>query len=70
MSWLEVVKPAAAFAVPLVAVPALFYGMMRASLGKLEQDVSALRLSVGALRESVHALDVRLARLEERIPAR
>ncbi len=61
MTWTEIAQLAGAFAVPLVAVAALFYGMMRASLGKLESDV-------GAIRENVHALDVRLARLEERIP--
>jgi len=65
---------ASSVAVPLVAVMGLFYGMMRASLGKIERDVGALRgqleRDVSALRGDIHALDVRLARLEERIPPR
>lgn len=63
MSWKDAVKLAGAFAVPLVAVAALFYGIMSASLVPLEQEVRALR-------GDVHVLDVRLARLEERIPPR
>ncbi|MCY4237444.1 MAG: hypothetical protein OXC93_03690 [Rhodospirillaceae bacterium] len=63
MSWIEAANLAGAFAVPLVAVAALFYGMMRVSLGSLQEQVKALV-------ENVHAIDVRLARLEERIPPR
>ena len=61
MEWVEAFKLAGAFAVPLVAVATLFYGMMRVSLGKIENELSAIK-------DNVHALDVRMARLEERIP--
>jgi len=60
---LDTAKLSGAIAVPLVAVAALFYGIMSASLAPIEQEVRALR-------GDVHALDVRLARLEERIPPR
>ena len=60
MEWVEVAKLAGAFAVPLVAVAALFYGMMSARLRPFEEDMKALRTEV-------HTLDVRLARLEERL---
>jgi len=63
MPWLDAVRLSGAFAVPLVAVAALFYGMMSASLGNLNTEVRSLS-------QAVHALDVRLARLEERIPPR
>jgi len=63
MPWLDAVRLSGAFAVPLVAVAGLFYGMMRASLGNLNTEVRSLG-------QAVHALDVRLARLEERIPPR
>jgi len=63
MPWLEAVKLSGAFAVPLVAVAALFYGIMSANLGNLNTEVRSLS-------QAVHALDVRLARLEERIPPR
>jgi len=70
MPWIEAVKLSGAFAVPLVAVAGLFYGIMRASLGNLHTEVGNLHTEVRSLGEAVHALDVRLARLEERIPPR
>ena len=61
MLWIDSIKIAGAFAVPLVAVAALFWGMMQFSLNSLRDDVKAVA-------EKVHAIDIRLARLEERIP--
>ncbi|MCY4219817.1 MAG: hypothetical protein OXE41_06780 [Gammaproteobacteria bacterium] len=62
MPWIEAVKLAGAFAVPLVAVAALFYGMMNVSIKHLRDELKSLA-------DTVHSLDVRLARLEERIPS-
>ena len=60
MSITDAVKLSGAFAVPLVAVAALFYGIMDKSLGPLKDNVRALR-------EDVHELDVKMARVEEQI---
>lgn len=68
MPWADAVKLAGAFAVPLVAVAALFWGIMRASLGDIENEMASLRNEVKVVAQNVHAIDVRLARLEERIP--
>ncbi len=63
MAWVEAFKLVGAFAVLLVSVAALFHGMMRTSLAKIEHELSAIK-------DNVHALGVRIARLEERIPSK
>ena len=63
MDWQGAIKLAGAFAVPLVAVDALFSGITSSSLQPVRDDVRAMR-------EDIHALGVRMARLEVRLPPR
>jgi len=70
MSWTETLKLSGAFAVPLVAVAALFYGIMSASLGSVNAELVGINAEVRSLHQAVHALHLRPARLEARIPGR
>jgi hypothetical protein len=67
---MEAIKLAGAFAVPLVAVAALFYGIMDSSLQPVRDDVKTLRDVVYELRDDVQALEVTTARLDERLEER
>ena len=77
MEYIDFAKMAGAFAIPLVAVAALFYQMMLHSLKPLRDDLNALRGDLNAvrqdvhsLRQDVHSIDVRLARVEEAVKTR
>ena len=70
MEYTEIAKMAGAFAVPLVAVAALFYQITLHSLRPLRDDLNALRDDLNAVRKDVHSIDVRLARVEEAVKNR
>ncbi len=70
MEYVDVAKMAGAFAIPLVAVTALFYQIMLYSLRPLREDLNAVRQDLHSLRQDVHSIDVRLARVEEAVKTR
>ena len=58
--WTEFAQMSGAVAVPLVAVAALFYGMMRHELKPIHTDLKEIG-------KEVHSVDNRLAKLEGRL---